>query len=71
MAARDRFTLDLACKHCGTSGMARVSEDDHPYMRSPDFRVDSIPTDFVVTKEAERMMETEIACAHCKGQVHP
>lgn len=52
MAARDRYTLTLKCPKCGASGVAEVSEDDHPYMRDPGFQVDELPEGFAMVKES-------------------
>jgi hypothetical protein len=70
MAYRDNYTLSLKCAPCGTSGVARVSEDDYPGRRSPGFRVDACPPGFTVTKEARTMEDTRIACSTCGALVH-
>jgi RecJ-like exonuclease len=69
MAARDRWTIELKCPQCGAGGTARVSEDDYMFMRSPGFRVDSVPDGFEVTKETEYQDQTDIGCAKCKIKV--
>jgi RecJ-like exonuclease len=66
MAARDRFEITVKCPKCGVSGTAQVSEDDYPFMRSPGFAVDGLPSGFVETKYAERRQETEVMCTKCK-----
>ena len=70
MAARDRFDIALKCPNCGNEGVARVSEDDYPFMRSPDFRIDSLPSGFIETKSAERRQDTEVMCFTCKTRFH-
>ena len=62
MAARDRFTRQITCPKCGVIGTAEVSEDDHPYMRSPGFSVDDLPPGFKVEKESNWRHETYIKC---------
>jgi hypothetical protein len=60
--ARDRWELTLRCPKCGHSGIARVSEDDHPYMRDLGFAVDELPLGFRVTKSSKYRHETKVAC---------
>jgi hypothetical protein len=62
MAARDRYTLKLKCPHCSASGVAEVSEDDHPYMRDPGFQVDALPEGFRVEKASFHRKETLLRC---------
>jgi hypothetical protein len=62
MAARDRYTWSLKCPGCGHSGKAEVSEDDHPYMRDPGFRVDELPSGFKVIAASFWRHETIIGC---------
>lgn len=62
--------MELGCKNCQTSGTARVSEDDHMYMKHPGFQVDHCPEGFIVTKETVYGHELEIACASCGVRVH-
>lgn len=71
MAARDRFEINLQCVKCGVSGTAEVSEEDHPWMRSPGFSVDSLPEGFKLIRESEFREKTEIACIQCGVLVHP
>ncbi len=71
MAARDRFEIGLNCVKCGVEGTAEVSEDDHPWMRSPDFTVDFLPDLFKVKKTAQFREKTEIICVTCGLLVHP
>ena len=62
MAARDRYTLDIKCPKCSNSGEVEVSEDDHPYMRDPVFRVDELPSGFTVMKTSFYRRENVIRC---------
>jgi len=62
MAARDRFTVCVTCPKCRATGLAEVSEDDHPYIRDPGFRVDELPPGFTVTKVSNYRHETVIRC---------
>ncbi len=65
MSARDHFTMKLKCPKCGHAGIAEVSEDDYPFMKSPHFRIDELPAGFVVTKMADTMNGTIVSCAKC------
>ena len=49
MSARDRYSYGITCPACGQAGKFFVSEDDHPYIRNPDRRVDRIEGDFLST----------------------
>jgi hypothetical protein len=69
MAARDHFTIKLACPSCGQTGTAQVSEDDYPFMSSPRFSVDELPEPFVVTTRAETLSGTVISCTECNVRV--
>jgi DNA-directed RNA polymerase subunit RPC12/RpoP len=62
--------MELKCSDCGTFGAARVSEDDHMYMRHPGLQVDHCPDGFVVTKETVYGHELEIACKKCGKKVN-
>jgi hypothetical protein len=62
MAARDRSTLDIKCPACGRSGVAKVSEDDHPYQRDPGFRVDEMPVGFAEAFASHYRHETQVRC---------
>lgn len=62
MAARDRYTFDVICPVCGHAGEANVSEDDHPYLRDPGFRVDRLPEGFAVVKATNWRAETQVRC---------
>jgi hypothetical protein len=62
MAARDRWTLDLKCPKCGGAGVAKVSENDHPYMRDPGFNVDELPPGFALRRCSNYRHETQVEC---------
>ena len=67
MTARNRFELDILCPNCGTTGDARVSENDEPGTADAAFRVDEYPSGFSEEKRAASRHETLVAC-RC-GQV--
>ena len=68
MAARDRWTLNLKCKACGTEGVAEVSEDDHPYMAAEGtFSVDRVPEGFRVRELGGTSLATVFECSKCGG----
>jgi hypothetical protein len=62
MAARDRFQLELECPKCGHVGIAAVSEDDHPYMKSPGFAFDKIPEGFSIIELSEYRQKNKLKC---------
>jgi hypothetical protein len=58
MAARNRFELDILCPGCGTTGKARVSENDNP-----GFHVDEYPQGFSEISPSVHRQETKVRCA--------
>lgn len=62
MAARDRFEFEITCKKCKSSGIVKASEEDHPWMRSPDFTVDDLPDGWSVEAHAEFRRDTKVKC---------
>ena len=62
MAARDRFEIGLTCPKCGNSGIAKVSEDDYPFMRSPHFTFDDLPEGFSVMYPAPIRRNNIVGC---------
>lgn len=69
MAARDRYGSDLECVACGTVGRIECSENDYAFMRSVDFRIDSLDGPFSASKVGKTAVETEIVCASCGAVV--
>jgi predicted RNA-binding Zn-ribbon protein involved in translation (DUF1610 family) len=66
LTARDRYTVDLRCPHCGKTDEAQVSEDDGwAYQRDVAFAVDRLPEGFVVARRADSLAETEFRCSSC------
>ena len=68
MTARDRWTTKLACEPCGTTGEAKISENDGwTFMNGNVERcVDSVPDGFTVINHGERRIEDlAIACGNC------
>ena len=62
MAARDRYEINVKCPACGFGGEAKVSEGDHPWLRSPEFNVDTLPTGLVVAERSNYRNKTKIKC---------
>jgi hypothetical protein len=62
MAARDRMEFNIKCPSCGNAGLAECSEGDHPYMKSPEFSVDSLPDGFQVKEYSNVRQETVLKC---------
>lgn len=46
MAAGDKFKVEIACPQCVRNGQLNVSENDYPFMRKPNRRIDRIHGDF-------------------------
>lgn len=64
MSARDRYSIDLLCPHCGSKGSADISENDHAYA-PPETRVDAIHGGFRVVKAGGLVTNTTFACTLC------
>lgn len=69
MAARDRYGYDLKCERCGVTGRIECSENDYPFMSSPDFRVDSLSGPFVLSKLGATSVLTDVECEACGEKV--
>ena len=69
MAARDCYSYDVLCPHCGQKGVFHVSEDDHPYMRNPHRTVDKIEGNFSASVEGG--VDVKATCQDCKGSFAP
>lgn len=65
MAARDRYTSDIECPKCNQKGVLYISEDDHPYMQSPDRAIDKVEGNF--DTYVSRGVNVTITCRDCKA----
>ena len=68
MTARDRWTKKLACEPCGTTGEAKISENDGwTFMnRNVERHVDEVTVGFTVINHGERFIQDMmIACGNC------
>jgi len=66
MAARDRYDVDIECPKCKGKGVLHMSENDYPFMRSVDRRIDQVDGNFtarIVMKT--RVEKIEINCGSC------
>ena len=65
MANREKYDFKLICKKCGAEGLAKCSENDYPFMRRLDFKIDKVVGPFLVEKEGPTLEETEVHCKIC------
>jgi hypothetical protein len=64
MTARDRYSIELNCPSCATTGEANLSEND--YMNTPpETHVVSVSAGFSVRREGGSLSTTEIFCLKC------
>lgn len=63
MAARDRYSYEVKCPQCGQIGVFLVSEDDYPFMTSPDRVVEKIEGNFSAT--VKRGVDVFALCKTC------
>jgi hypothetical protein len=72
MAARDRYEIDLNCPKCGKTGSAKISEDDHPWLRGDiGRRVDELSEGFSSFIPGTNSAGLQIYCLACKETVWP
>jgi hypothetical protein len=65
MAARDQWTSTRKCQKCGKQAEIEFSENDYPFMRKADLRVESITPGFKVRRLGDTALSTEIVCSDC------
>ena len=68
MTARDRWSTKLACERCGTTGEAKISENDGwEFMKgNVERHVDGVTDGFTVINHGERRIgDMAIACVTC------
>lgn len=63
MAARDRYTVDVTCPKCGEKGLLHISENDYPFMRRLDKKIDSIEGNFSGKMSGES--DIHLTCGKC------
>lgn len=61
MSARDRFEYKLSCEPCGTHGLVKLSEEDHPFARDMRRSVDGVEGEFEVTSDEP----LRVRCLRC------
>jgi DNA-directed RNA polymerase subunit RPC12/RpoP len=66
MAAREHFEFTLSCEPCGTRGLVKLSEEDHPFARDMRRSVDGVEGEFEVTNEGPPLM---VRCLRCGSQM--
>lgn len=65
MSARDRYSVDLKCPHCGSTGTADISENDHAYA-PPEARVEGIRGGFRLSENPHRNITSmKFKCTLC------
>jgi len=68
MTARDRWTLDLNCKTCGLTGIARVSQaDGWSFEIDQSTRIDHTPDGFSGRENTEGTIS--FLCNKCEKEV--
>jgi len=66
MAARDRYDLDIECPKCKAKGVLYMSENDYPFMRSRDRRIEKVEGNFTARIAVKaRVEKIEIDCTSC------
>lgn len=68
MAARDKYDIDIACPHCLNKGKAGISENDYPFMRSRDARVQRLPNSFKLVSSDESNNKAQVLCLNCDSE---
>lgn len=60
--SRERYEMRMTCPKCGHSGMARISENDYPFMKSLDRTVTDFPAGFSEGKPSRVENITHVRC---------
>jgi hypothetical protein len=67
MAARDHSDIKIVRPKCGLGGIADTSTGDHPYMKSDEFMIHSLPKGFSPVNESKWRRETTVQCDKCEA----
>jgi len=62
MASRDHFYYDFTCSKCGENGRIHWSENDHPFMKHIDRRLEKLDGNF-----SGSMIDENDALITCKS----
>ncbi len=69
MSARDRWSQDFRCPHCGKGGTVYWSEDDGYIHGDPHRHVDAISDGFEVRQMGASTTTQEVFCQSCGEQI--
>jgi hypothetical protein len=69
MAARDKYSYVVTCTKCASTALFNVSEDDYPFMRGPNRKIDGIVGD--MTGRVEKGVIVWARCGTCKTEFKP
>jgi hypothetical protein len=62
MPSRDERKRTLKCPKCGHSGVAEVSENDYPFMKTLGFTFDKMPDGFEVVEFSDMPEKYKLRC---------
>ena len=63
--SKERYTYTRTCPNCGRLADVECTENDHPYMKSFDHRVEKLTDGFVVSQRGDTASQTRITCQAC------
>jgi len=63
MAARDRYTTPIECPKCKEKGVLHLSENDYPFMRKLNRKLDRIDGRFSATTQGD--LAITVSCKAC------
>lgn len=66
MAARDRYELKVGCPECGVTAIAKVSEEDHPYISNLDRQMTIPDQQFDVVAKGNNLFN--VICHICRTE---
>jgi hypothetical protein len=63
MAARDHYEIKVTCTGCDEIAVIEISEDDFPFMKRANQKVEHIKGDFTAEKRADFLIA--VHCMKC------
>ena len=63
MAARDRYEVAVKCSACNNEGILHISENDYPFMKKLDTKIDSVEGN--ISARIEGDCDIKVKCGAC------
>ena len=66
--SRERYTYTRTCPKGGRKVDIECTENDHPYMKSFDHRIEKLTEGFFVSQRGDTATQTKITCRGCGAE---